>query len=272
MCSLNNAYPNKKLAQVFVDKLEVQEIEERATYYGRIIPENIYKIYSPLEGLVTKIKAPQGSFVQKGQTLAILKKNVMGMEIRPLVLRSPIKGFVLEVKHSEHSLIPKNQHIFSVYDGKNYKIPLHLAPDDALKIKRGDSVTILIGEQKIQGRVATLSQNIDPASGTRKAKIQLSPSRKIRPGQLAKVFFHLNKHKGILIPKKILLKKGHQYFLNLVENDKVNQVKVDVKKRQKDQFEILGNKIKPKQTFITKSSQSPLVHGQVVEIQKKKGL
>ncbi|MDC0254772.1 efflux RND transporter periplasmic adaptor subunit [Bacteriovoracales bacterium] len=265
---LQSVQANKKIAQVFTDRLKLETIEDLAVYYGRITPKNIHKIYSPLEGLVTKIHVTQGARIKKGQTLATLKKNVLGMEINPLNLKSPINGFILEIKSSEHSLTLKNQHVLSLYDAKNFQIPLHLAPQDADKIKKGDSVTVTINNQKTLGFVRSLSQNIDPQSGTRQANIVLSSKKKIRPGQMAKVTIQLEKHKGILVSQKVLQKKENQYYLNLIEDDKVKQVQVQTKKRQKGLLEILGKNIKPDQIFITKSSQKYLVNGQTVQIQK----
>ena len=162
-----------KTAMVFVNHLKQQPIETQASYYGRLAPRNLYKVYSPLEALVIKVKAQEGRKVKRGQVLATIKKNLVDMDINPLEIRSPISGFVLNSKTEENTLVLKNQPLFTLYDGWSFQTTVHLSPDDANKLKIGDPVSLHISGVDLKGTLKNLSEGIDPLTGTRSAQVWL---------------------------------------------------------------------------------------------------
>ena len=56
----NPVLANKRTAMVFVDHLKRQSIETQASYYGRLKPLKLFKVYSPLEALIIKVKVQEG--------------------------------------------------------------------------------------------------------------------------------------------------------------------------------------------------------------------
>ena len=59
---------------VFVDHLKEQSIETQASYYGRLTPLKLFKVYSPLEALIITVEVQEGRKIRKGQTLAKIKQ------------------------------------------------------------------------------------------------------------------------------------------------------------------------------------------------------
>ena len=255
---------------VFVDHLKQQPIETQASYYGRLTPLRLFKVYSPLEALVTEIKAQQGRRVKKGQVLARIKKNIIDMDINPLEIKSPIDGFILNINTIENSLVLKNQPLFSLYDGKTFQTTVHLSPDDANKLKIGDQVSVNVSDNYLNGKLNTLSEGIDPHTGTRSAHIWIESKKGLRPGQLAKVIFTLEKKEGFLISKKALQKSPDGDYINFLKNSKVKKIKVFSKRRHNDLIEIWGKGVDTKSPYIVKSSINPLMEGQAVKVSKQK--
>ena len=260
----------QKKAIVFIDNLKQQFIETQASYYGRLAPRNLYKIYSPLEALVIKVKVQEGSKVKRGHVLATIKKNLINMDINPLEIRSPIDGFILNSKTLENTLVLKNQPLFTLYDGSNFQTTVHLSPDDADKLKIGDQINLNVSGINLKGKLNTLSEGIDPLTGTRSAQVWVKSKKGLRPGQLAKVIFTLERKKGYLISKKSLQKLPGGDYLNILEGNKVKQVKVLSKRRHNDLIEVWGKEINEKKVYIVKSSMNPLREGQSVTVSKQK--
>ena len=203
------------------------------------------------------------------------------MDINPLEIKSPLSGFVLHSKTQENTLVLKNQPLFTLYDGTSFQTTVHLSPDDANKLKIGDQVSLQISGTSFKGILKTLAEGIDPLTGTRSAQVWIkskvgiknSKSSKslneLRPGQLAKVIFTLERKEGYLISKKVLQKLPGGEYLNLLEGNKVKQVKVLSKRRHNDLIEIWGQDIKDKGTYVIKSSMTPLRNGQLVKVSQK---
>ena len=266
----NNLHARGRTAMVFVDHLKQQPIETQASYYGRLTPLRLFKVYSPLEALVTEIKAQEGRRVKKGQVLARIKKNIIDMDINPLEIKSPIDGFILDINTVENNLVLKNQPLFSLYDGKTFQTTVHLSPDDANKLKIGDQVSVNVSDNYINGKLNTLSEGIDPHTGTRSAHISIESKKGLRPGQLAKVIFTLEKKEGFLISKKALQKSPDGDYINFLKDSKVKKIKVFSKRRHNDLIEIWGKGVDTKSPYIVKSSINPLMEGKAVKVSKQK--
>ena len=266
----NPALGNKRTAMVFVDHLKEQSIETQASYYGRLTPLKLFKIYSPLEALIITVEVQEGRKIRKGQTLAKIKKNVIDMDINPLEIKSPIDGFILDTHAIENNLVLKNQPLFSLYDGFSFQTTVHLSPDDANKLKIGDEVSVNVSNHYLVGKLQTLSERIDPHTGTRSAHISIDSKKGLRPGQLAKVIFTLEKKEGFLISKKALEKSPKGDYINFLEGSKVKKIKVFSKRRHNDLVEIWGKGVDTKKPYIVKSSVNPLMQGQTVKVSKQK--
>ena len=265
-----SGHASRKTAMVFVNHLKQQPIETQASYYGRLTPLKLFKVYSPLEALVTEIKTQEGIKVKRGQVLATIKKNVIDMDINPLEIKSPIDGFILDANTVENNLVLKNQPLFSLYDGMTFQTTVHLSPNDANKLKIGDKVSVNVSNNYLNGKIRTLSEGIDPHTGTRSAHIWLDSKKGLRPGQLAKVIFTLERKKGFLISKKALQKLPDGHYINFLEDNKVKKIKVFSKRRHNDLIEIWGKGVDVKKPYIVKSSVNPLIEGQIVKITKQK--
>ena len=266
----NPALAVKRTAMVFVDHLKSQSIETQASYYGRLKPLKLFKVYSPLEALIIKVKVQEGRKVKRGQVLATIKKNVIDMDINPLEIKSPIDGFILNANAIENNLVLKNQPLFSLYDGMTFQTTVHLSPDDANKLKIGDKVSVNVSSNYLNGKINTLSEGIDPHTGTRSAHVWLESKKGLRPGQLAKVIFTLERKKGFLISKKALQKLPDGNYINFLEDSKVKKIKVFSKRRYNDLIEVWGKGVEAKKPYVVKSSVTPLIEGQIVKITKQK--
>ena len=190
--------------------------------------------------------------------------------LNPLEIKSPIDGFILDINTVENNLVLKNQPLFSLYDGLTFQTTVYLSPDDANKLKIGDNVTINVSNHYLKGKLKTLSERIDPHTGTRSAHIWIDSKKGLRPGQLAKVIFTLEKKEGFLISKNALQKSPGGDYINFLEDNKVKKVKVFSKRRHNDLIEVWGKEVNTKKPYIVKSSVNPLMEGQVVEISKQK--
>ncbi len=260
----------KKLPKVFIDKLVKVDISDKIDYIGQLRPLNEISLYSPIEGVVTWVIPQLGKRIKKNQVLAIIKQNVIGLDVLPVKIKSPISGHILRPKISKNNFVRKNTHLFSVYDSSQYKLELNISPTDSKFIDYGDKVKIDITGEIYQGTIGSLSHDIDPITGTKVVEIYLEKNiKEITPGVLAKAKFNFNERKGYLLSKKYIQKNGGKYFVRIEEKGKVKRVSVEILSRIKNMVEIKSNDLTDNQKLIIKSSVEPLLDKQEVEVVKK---
>ncbi len=259
----------EKLPQVFVTKIAKTKISDSAEYFGKLIPLQEIKIYSPINGIVEKISAAPGNPVRKNQVLGIIKQNVIGLEVLPLKIESPITGNLYRSAVEENTFVRENTLLFTVYNPNQYKLRINIAPSDGEAISIGDKVSISFDSKETLGTIRSISPDIDTITGTRLCEIILQKNIdiKLRPGMLAKASFEFNPRKSFLINDNYIVKKGGKNLLRLVTKDnKVRELEITVKKQIKDLVEIDNKLLKEEDQIITQSTKEPLKKNQVVKI------
>jgi len=249
--------------KVFTETLIKQKIRRHVTYLGKLAPTIVSKIYSPIEGVVQQLLVRPGQKVKKGQIMAILMQNLIGHQVLPLKIRAPIAGTVYRPKINQNALVQRNEHLFTIFGEKQYKINYHLSPEDANEVTLDDPVTIIINNMQYRGRIYSLAAELDLDTGTRPLEIYLPANiQKLRPGIIAKAKFEFNKHAGFLIPKNYVQQRGNKNILRLLgEDNKVKELEVKITNRIKNQIEIEADHLVEKVNLIVKSSVEPLLKG-----------
>lgn len=259
----------KDLPKVFTEILLKKEISKKIDYLGRLTPLNSSKIYSPIQGVVVELKTRFGGKVRKGQTLAIIKQNVVGLEVMPLKIKSPMNGFALSPKITENSFVSKNGLLFTIYDASSYKMTVNVSPKDGEKISTYSKVKIMVGEKIISGTVKFLSEDIDPMTGTRSAEIHLNTKgKRLRPGTMASANFEFDPRKSFVINKSLLKVKGSKSYLQILDKEnKIKNIDITVLSRFKDSIEIGSHLLAENMKIIVKSTGRGLSEGvKVMEV------
>lgn len=272
--SAANKKAKDKLPKVFVEKLQVKEIFNQVTYIGNVKPVREAKIYAPVEGVLIKMLAKPGVPVKRGEPLAIIKQNVIGLEMLPVKIKAPVAGNLCRSRVSENQLVGKNQELFSIYDPSEYKVEINISPADSKLIKIADELDIKIGDKMVKGTISSISPDIDFTSGTKMVEIKLDKkASNLSKGQIAEAIFNFNKRQGFLISNKFLKKKGRKNYIRLLSKDnKVKEIEIKIKDRIKSAVEIEHAELVDDQEIITKSSVEPLLNEQSVEVIKKEKL
>ncbi len=274
--SISSAFAGKKpgkkkeiLPKVYVQKMQKKKMSESASYMGKLEPAKVIRIYSPVEGIITKMKIKAGQKVKKGQILAEIQQNVIGLQVLPVKIRSSIDGHIYQPLFLENSLVNKNHQLFTIFDPTVYKLVINLTPEDTHYINLGQSMKIEIGKKNSDGIVAAIAPDIDILTGTRAVEIQIknSESLDLRPGMIVQAGFNYNERDAYLLDKKVVKRKGDKYYLRVLDDKKeISEVEVTLGSSIKDKVEILSKDLKDGNQVVIKSSMEPLMKKQKVEI------
>jgi multidrug efflux pump subunit AcrA (membrane-fusion protein) len=147
------------------------------------------KISSTLEGRIAKIDVDLNDKVRAGETLALVQTpELLG---RPLELKAPIDGIIIERKASIGELVGKDKEIFTISDPSDLWVIAEIKERDIGAVKAGQDATFTVlaypGEL-FHGKVVRLGNEVESDSRTVEARIEVTNSDgRLKPGMFADV-------------------------------------------------------------------------------------
>lgn len=120
------------------------------------------------------------------------EKRKIEAAIETRTMRSPVDGIVTEVKRDPSEAVSlSNPHVLTVVQIDRLLVNLFLIPARAAKLKVGDTVPLLLGDEattRVIGTIEFISPIIDAASGTVRVKFVLeNKDFAIRSGAVARL-------------------------------------------------------------------------------------
>jgi multidrug efflux pump subunit AcrA (membrane-fusion protein) len=242
---LLQAAPEKpKAVQVQIEKAQAKTLFTLLTYPARLHPKVNATVLSETEGVVTEIKAPLGTAVEKGSKLLVIKNTDPIYSYAPLTLTSPVKGAVSSLDVSVGSRITRGQKIGTITDPSQVLITVEIAASDIFSIQKGLEGTLRLPgmEQPIPLVVRGVSPFVDPGTGTATAELVLknsAPKASLPPGSVGQVSFRAQEHQGIEVPESAVVYKGKAPHLRILEGNKAKYVPVTLGVTRQGLVEVL---------------------------------
>lgn len=274
---VSQAYAKKSSAEkealpkVYTSKLLKKTIYTNAEYLGTLVARKKAALYSPIEGVVTKLLAKPGLPIKKGQALAEIQQNVIGLEVMPIIIKAPISGNLFRSQIRENMLVTKNFHLFTIFKPHQYNVHINVTPEDGDGLFIGKEVNARVGDISFKGKVLSVSPDLDIQTGTRLVEIELEKkiNKKLHPGLVANVLFQFNKRDSFVVQKKNLKKKSGKDILRVINGKGlVEEIPVVINSSEKTNVEITSKDLVSGQEFIIKSSVEPLQESQKVQVIK----
>ena len=199
------AEPEKKHEENIVtltkENLEHVQIKTEPVTLGSIaitlkapgrVSENLNKtakIASTLEGRLIKLNADLNDRVKAGDVLALVQTpELLG---RPLELKAPIDGVIIDRKSAPGELAGKDKEIYTISDPTDLWVIAEIKERDAGAVKIGQEATFTVlsypGE-RFGGKVVRVGDEIERESRTLEARIEVNNSDGLlKPGMFADV-------------------------------------------------------------------------------------
>ena len=199
------AEPEKKHGENIVtltkENLEHVQIKTEPVTLGSIaitlkapgrVSENLNKtakIASTLEGRLIKLNADLNDRVKAGDVLALVQTpELLG---RPLELKAPIDGVIVDRKSAPGELAGKDKEIYTISDPTDLWVIAEIKERDAGAVKIGQEATFTVlsypGE-RFGGKVVRIGNEIERESRTLEARIEVNNSDgRLKPGMFADV-------------------------------------------------------------------------------------
>jgi HlyD family secretion protein len=180
-------------------------------------------------------------------------KNNGNRESCCLSITAPIDGRVLVLKHKSEQVVTAGMPLLEVGNDKDLEIVIDLMSNDAVKVKNGASAYIdgWGGEQVLQATV----RHIEPAGFTKVSALGIeeqrvktvldivkNPEQTEHLGHDFRVFAHIKVWQGsniLLVPLPALFRKGSDWVVFTVQNDKAMLKKIKIDHRTEQYAEVI---------------------------------
>lgn len=228
---------------VFTDTIRSSELFDTLTYPARLSPTINATLLAETEGIVSRIVAPLGKQVSKGQTLLSLRNTDPVYDYAPLNVKAPVAGIISSVDVTEGTRVMKGQKIATITDPEKVFIVIEIAASDLGTIRAAMKGELTIpGQAPIGVEVTGVSPFVDPATGSATAQLKLVEKEKaasLPPGLIGRVSFRAREHKGIQIPEFALTYKGETPFARVVDKGKAKFISVELGQSRRGLVEVL---------------------------------
>ncbi len=216
-------------ALVKVSIVKRGDIAQRYIYYGMVTSDKEALIYPDMPGKVAAVTVKEGDRVKKDQVVALINRDIPGLQYKPLKVKSTIDGVVGFIYVKPGQMVAQQVPLMYIVDPTNLRVEAYIPQADLYFVKPGKEAIITISQDSLKGVVRSISPAIDMK--TRQAKVYIKPYpnaiKVLKPGMFVKILIAKEKSKNTLIvPLSALVKEDDKFVVFKVTNSIAHKVEV----------------------------------------------
>lgn len=224
-------------------KVVLQDIEETLDYVGSIKAQEEANIYPKVTGKIIEKVKQEGDIVQKGDVIAYVDRDEVGLKFEKAPIESTITGVVGRINVDIGESVNPSVSAALVVDISKVKINLDIPEKYFSRLSIGQEARILVDAYAgvdFNGTVTKISPVLDLA--TRSAPIEILIDNKdgsLKSGMFARVALILQKYQKVpVIIKESVIGHDSQVYVYIVENSKAVMKKVTLGMRHNEFFQV----------------------------------
>ncbi len=228
---------------VKVLKVELKEILEALEYTGNIKAQDEAVVYPKVSGKIMEKVKVDGSAVNKGETIAYIDRDEVGLKFEKAPVESPLAGIVGRVYVDIGQNVTAQTPIALVVDMDKVKIDLDTPEKYLPRVSLSQVAQISVDaypEEEFLGLVTKISPVVDLT--TRSAPIEITvdnPQHRLQSGMFAKVRLILQERKNVpVILKEAVMGKEPDLYVYMVKDNQAILKKVTLGLHQGPYFEV----------------------------------
>jgi multidrug efflux pump subunit AcrA (membrane-fusion protein) len=233
----DNAVPVK------VAVVETREISEMLEYVGNIRAQDEAVVYPKVSGKIAEKLKEDGSAVHKGDVIAYIDRDEVGLKYEKAPVESPLYGFVGRIYVDIGANVTPQTPIALVVDMDRVKVDLDVPERYLPRITVGQPADVGVDAypgQKFSGAITKISPVID--LGTRSVPVEITVDNKdhrLNSGMFARVQLALSKHENVpVIIKEAIMGKEPALYTYIVENNRAVLRNIKTGIRQGPYYEV----------------------------------
>lgn len=229
---------------VRVMKVKLEDLDKILEYVGNIKGQDEALVYPKVSGKVIEKIKEDGSMVKKGEAIAYIDRDEVGLKFEKAPVESPLAGIIGRVFVDIGSSVTPQTVIALISDIDKAEIDLNIPEKYLPKVSLGQEAEIIIDaypEEKFTGKVTSISPVVDLA--TRSAPIEITINNRdhrLQSGMFAKVKLTIEKNKGVVVIfKEAVIGRAPDTYVYVVKDKKAVLRKIKLGIRQGAYCEVL---------------------------------
>jgi membrane fusion protein (multidrug efflux system) len=212
-------------------KVRLQELDETIDYVGDIKAQDEAIVYPKVSGKITKKVKVDGELVTKGEAIAYIDRDEVGLKFEKAPVESPISGVVGRVYVDIGQNVTTQTPIALVVDIAKFKINLDIPEKYLSKVSLGQEAKIIVDaypQEVFIGKVTKISPVVNLENRAAPIEITLdNPDQRLNSGMFARVSLIIEKHpSALVILKEAIMGKVPDTYVYLIENNKAVAKKI----------------------------------------------
>ncbi len=235
----------QEVIPVKVSRVELKELNEVLEYVGDIKAQDEAIVYPKVSGkIIEKVKV-DGEGVNKGEAIAYIDRDEVGLKFEKAPIESPLAGIVGRVYVDIGENVNSQTPVALVIDITKVKIGLDIPQNYLPKVSLGQEAEITLDaypQEMFVGKVTKISPVVSLENRAAPIEITLdNPRQRLKPGMFTRASLIIEKHPSVLvILKEAILGKEPDAYVYLIENNKAVAKKITLGIHSGPYYEVRG--------------------------------
>ncbi len=228
---------------VLVMKVVSGDIEDVIEYAGSIKAEKEALVYPRVSGKIIEKARREGDKVAKGEAIAYVDRDEVGLKFERAPVDSPIEGVVGSVYVDVGSSVTPQTPVALVVSGEQVKVNVYVPEKYLPKIRPGQSARILSDVypgREFQGSIARVSPVLNQDNRAFMVEISIdNGSRELKSGMFVRAHIPLERKQGVpLILKEAVQGRDEDTYVFVADNGTAHIKKVRLGLRSGAYYEV----------------------------------
>ncbi|OIO81148.1 MAG: hypothetical protein COW11_05590 [Candidatus Omnitrophica bacterium CG12_big_fil_rev_8_21_14_0_65_43_15] len=226
-----------KVIPVKVSRVQVRDLSEAIEYVGNIKAQDEAVVYSKVSGKIIEKLKKDGDIIIKGETLAYIDRDEVGLKFEKAPVESPMNGILGEIYVDIGQSVSPQTPIALAINMDKVKIILDLPEKYIPRITLAQEAIINVDayvNEDFKGVITKITPIVDMVTRTAPVEITIdNQEHRLNSGMFANIRLIIQEHKVVpVVLKESLLGREPEVYVYTVEDNKAALKKVGLGVRQ----------------------------------------
>ena len=211
---------------------ERRDLEETIILVGSIKAKDEAALFSRVPGKLQENLIKEGEPVRKGQAVALVERDEVGVRFEPAPVPSTLNGTVARIYLDRGQDVTLQTPVALVVDASEMIVRAEVPERYAARAALGEPVRVKVEaypDRTFSGRVSKVSPVVDPSTRSSLIEAKLdNSSGKLRSGMFGEVTLITGSRSGVLAVPKDALSDGSGPAVFVIENGKAHKREVEL--------------------------------------------
>ncbi|HDM42950.1 MAG TPA: efflux RND transporter periplasmic adaptor subunit [Firmicutes bacterium] len=224
---------------VEVASAKIVPYSEHYTGFGTVFAEDKVPVLPKAPGKLIRFTVGEGQYVSEGQVIALIDRDVPGLEFQPLKVESPASGLIVNMLVDPGGAVAPSQPMAMVVSSSRVNMLLPVSEKDISRLRVGQSANIYFDAfpgETFTGRVKKISPIASPLSHTFEVEVAIeNRGGRVKDGMFGRAVITISEpREALFVPIDALIEEDGGYSVFIIEDGtaKLHPVSIGIKEHE----------------------------------------